>query len=347
MLSVREPVAWPTAVLHVEKIRELTVDNPEEGRPGFMSAASGVSRAGDGDQAIAIGDDENHFWEGPVNDERPGLYTRIIPGRLSADEQERKFQKPDLEALTILPPFERNPHGALLACGSGASSQDGTQRSSGVAFSLDADGRLAGLPCRIDLQPLHRFVRRHVTGELNIEGICVWGEHVVLAQRGNSLDDDGHPAQNLLLMLSLEEVIRSLLTDLEIDPHELLEVRSYDLGHLTARHDGGHRTVKLDFTDVDSVSGDPHGRMVFTAAAEGIDGSPDAGLIAGSVVGVIDAHGELGKLVALEDASIKLEGIDARYDPDRDEIQLLLVADADDPDAPAPLLRAVLPGSAA
>lgn len=334
-------------MLPVERIRELTVDNAEEGRPAFMSAASGVSRAGNGEQAIAIGDDENHFWEGPVDDDRPGLYTRIIPGILSADEHERKSQKPDLEALTILPPFERNAHGALLACGSGGSSRHGTQRSSGVAFTLDADGRLAGLPCRIDLHPLHRFLSQHVTGELNIEGLCVWGEYVVLAQRGNSLDDDGQPAQNLLLMLSLEEVIESLLTDLEIDPHELLELRPYDLGHLTTVRDGADRAVKLDFTDLDSVSGDPRGRMVFTAAAEGIDGSQDAGLIAGSAVGVIDAEGELEGLLALEDASIKLEGIDARYDPDRDEIELLLVADADDPDAPAPLLRAVLPGPAA
>lgn len=331
-------------MLRVEKIRELTVDNPEAGRPAFMSAASGISRAGTGRQVIAIGDDENHFWEGPLDDDRPGLYTRIIPGILSADEQERKSQKPDLEALTILPPFERNPHGALLACGSGGSSRHGTQRSSGVAFTLDAEGRLAGLPCRIDLHPLHHFLGQHVTGELNIEGLCVWGEHVVLAQRGNSLDGAGEPAQNLLLKLSLEEVIESLLSDLEIDPHELLEVRPYELGHLSTAGDGAERAVKLDFTDLDSVSGDPRGRMVFTAAAEGVDGSPEAGLMAGSAVGVIDAEGELGEVVALEDASIKLEGIDARYDPDRDAIDLLLVADADDPDAPAPLLRAVLPG---
>jgi hypothetical protein len=332
-------------VLRVELVRHLSVANPDDGRPPFMSAASGVARAGDGGRAIAIGDDENHFWEGEVEGAEPGSYTRIIPGVLSADDRRRKSQKPDLEALTILPPFERNPNGALLACGSGGSSKRGTTRSMGVAFTLDADGRLAGMPCRIGLEPLHSLLGRHVTGELNLEGICVWDDHVVLAQRGNSLDDRGRPAKNQLLMLSREEIVRSLLTDLDVDPHELLEVADYDLGHRTVEHDGREHELKLDFTDLDHVSADPRGRIAFTAAAEGIDGSPLEGVIAGSAVGLIDPNGSVERLVPLADAKIKLEGVDARYHEGRDEIELLLVADADDPDAPAPLLRATLPGS--
>jgi hypothetical protein len=332
-------------VLRVEKVRDLTVENAEEGRPPFMAAASGVSRTGDGEIAVAVGDDENHFWEGPIDADDRGVFTRIIPGTLSTDHHERRSQKPDLEALTILPPFERNPNGALLACGSGGSRERGSLRSRGVAYTLGSDGRLAGFPCPLDISPLHEFVERHITGELNIEGMCVWADWVVLAQRGNSIDDQGRPAQSMLLFLSLEQVIESLLTDFRIDPGELLQVRGYDLGHLTHELDREEVAVKLDFTDLDHISDDPRDRIVFTAAAEGADNTPVEGQIAGSAVGVIGPDGAVELQLPLEDPTIKLEGIDARYVAASDEIELLLVADADDADVPAPLLHATLPAS--
>jgi hypothetical protein len=333
-----------TSALEVVQVRDLTVTNPEPDRPPFMAAASGVSRTGGGTTAVAIGDDENHFWEGPVEEEEePGTFARIIAGRLSIHEARRKEEKPDLEALTILPPFERNPHGALLACGSGGVRHDGGRRSTGVAFTLGAEGQLAGFPCEVDLGPLHAFVERHVTGPVNLEGVCVRADRLLLAQRGNTVDDDGRPGENMLLMLSLEKVMESMLTDLTIDTHELLEVRAYDLGHRTVDHDGESLEVKLDFTDVDEASGDPHGRIVFTAAAEGVKGSPTAGAMAGSAVGLIGADGAIELQLPVADPALKLEGVDARYDPERRCIDLLLVSDADDPGVPAPLMRATLP----
>ena len=331
------------ATLRVEKVRDLTVERPEPGRPPFLAAASGVSRTGGGNLAIAIGDDERHFWEGSLDDEAPGSFARIIAGDLSLQEGERKAEKPDLEALTILPPFERNPWGALLVCGSGGSVPGG-RRSIGVAFTLAEDGTLAGFPCPVGLGPLHRFLESHVTGQLNLEGICVWGDRLMLAQRGNSVDDQGRPGENMLLALSLEKVLESMLTDLTIDAHELLEARAYDLGGRAVEHEGERIEVKLDFTDLDHVSGDPEGRLVFTAAAEGVDGSRAEGLMAGSAVGLIGRDGAIVLQVTVEDPTIKLEGVDARFHEDRRGIELLLVADADDPDTPAPLLRATLPG---
>jgi hypothetical protein len=50
----------------------------------------------------------------------PGRLHRVLEGEMPADEDERKEVKPDLEALTLLPPFAGHPFGALLGLGSGS-----------------------------------------------------------------------------------------------------------------------------------------------------------------------------------------------------------------------------------
>ena len=83
---------------------------------------------------------------------------------------------------------------------------------------------------------------------------------------------------------------------------------------------------------------------MFTAAGEGTDDQGAAkGKIAGSVVGVIAAEGDVLATYPLQDTSIKLEGVDARYNPATGTLDLLLVSDADDPDVPAPLMAARIP----
>jgi hypothetical protein len=231
-----------------------------------------------------------------------------------------------------------------MMSGSGGMSWEGFRRSTCVVYSLDDQGHIAGLPTRISLEALHDSLERsdHVNGELNIEGMAVYGESLVLAQRGNSVDENANPAQNLLIHLNLGEVLESIYTDLSVGVLELRGVRSYDLGHLPAEHDGATYEVKLDFTDLDAITDDPHRRLAFTAAAEGPDGSPVQNVIAGSAVGVVSADGDLLSVTPLADRSIKLEGIDARYNPTLASVDVLLVSDADDPDVPAPLFAARL-----
>jgi hypothetical protein len=322
-------------LLPITPLRSLSVANPESGRPAFMSAASGVARVDNG-RVVAIGDDENHFWEGEITGDRPGSFTRILSGTLSTDVSQRKTDKADFEALTVLPPFERNPYGALFAAGSGGMSWNGTRRSMGVVYTLDVERRIQGFPCNIDMTALHEFLEDHVVGLLNIEGMAVWNDALMLAQRGNCVVD-GRPGVNALIQLSLDEVLASLLGDLALGPLELQRVTVYDLGVI------GAAEAKLDFTDLDAVAGDPLGRLVYTAAAEAPDGSEIAGEIAGSVVGLLDREGVEIAQLELEDASVKLEGVDARYNPERGVIELLLVADADDPSVAAPLFWAELP----
>lgn len=349
------------------------VVNPAPGEPPFLSAASGT--AWSGDRLYSVGDDQASVAEYTLDPAAvlealrigrdvdllaPGVAERIIPEVLPLDPKERASAKADFEALTLVlrshiealthpardEILRRFPHGLLLMAGSGGMSWKGFRRSACVVYSLDERGHIVGLPAKVSLEPLHQSLEDgpDVNGSLNIEGIAVYGERLVLAQRGNSIDAAGHPAANLLIHLDLGEVLQSIYTDLSVGALELKSTRRYELGALPVEHDGQTYPVKIDFTDLDAVTGDPQRRLVFTAAGEGPDGSPVANVIAGSAVGVISADGELLSITPLADRSIKLEGIDGRYNPSLGSIDLLLVADADDPDVPAPLFAARLHG---
>ncbi len=305
-------------MVRVENLRELTLEAPSaKGRPAHLSAASGLVRRGD--FLYVIGDDELNLAVFSTFSEGPGTLVRLFEGDLSAEEGERQQRKPDLEALTTLPPFRRNPNGALLALGSGT----GETRERGFVWSLDEAGALIGFPRVVDLSSLYAFLRGELS-EMNIEGVAVSGDRLALFQRGNSAEGG-----NVVAYLSLEEVIDTLSSDFRIDASELLEVRTYELG----QRDG----VDLAFTDGDSL---PDGSMVFTAAAEGHDDTPEDGKQTGSAVGIIDPSGDIASLELLEDESIKLEGVDAIL-ADR-MVHMLLCSDADDPKVASPLFSATL-----
>lgn len=359
------------ATLPVVRLGEHRVVNPAPGEPPFLSAASGT--AWSGDRLYSVGDDQASVAEFTLQPAHvlealragadaeilePGRAERIIPDVLPIDPKERASAKADFEALTLVlrshiealthPAREeilrRFPHGLLMMSGSGGMSWKGFRRSTCVVYSLDEHGHIAGLPAKVSLEALHESLERcdAVNGDLNIEGMAVYGSELILAQRGNSIDPDGQPAANLLIHLDLGEVLESIYTDLSVGGLELRGTQRYELGSLPVEQDGETFPVKIDFTDLDAVTDDPEGRLVFTAAGEGPDGSPVQNVIAGSAVGVISAEGELLSITPLADRSIKLEGIDGRYNPTLGSIDLLLVSDADDPDVPAPLFAARL-----
>ena len=350
------------------------IENPAPGEPPFLSAASGS--AWSGRRLYSVGDDQAAVAEFELDEVQvlealrsgkdadilpPGFAERIIPDVLPLDPGRRASQKADFEALTLVTRedlealddeavrrevLRRFPHGLLIMAGSGGVSWEGVRRSTCVVYSRDEHGHIVGLPAKVSLEGLHEYLEGSpwLTGELNIEGMAVHGRYLVLAQRGNSTGEDGRPADNLLIRLSLSEVLESFYTDLRVGRCELEELRSYDLGYLPLEVDGQSFDVKLDFTDLDSVSGDPEHRLVFTAAGEGTDDQgPAKGRIAGSIVGIVGADGNVERTYPLADASIKLEGVDARYNPATGTLDLLLVSDADDPDVPAPLMAARLP----
>ena len=298
--------------LELNKLRDLSVEEPSApGRAARISSASGVVRRGD--FVYVIGDDELHVGVFRLSSSEPGRLRRVLEGDLPDDDGERAGAKPDLEALTVLPPFEGHPYGALLGLGSGS----GPGRDRGFMCALAADGSIAGEPHEVNHAPLYELLREHV-GDLNIEGAATMGDRLWLLHRGNS------GSSNLVAELSLERLMHSLRHDLCLEAEELEQVRRYDLGDI----DG----VRLCFSDATPIA---DRLLVFTASAEADDGH-----ICGSVVGTLELDGTVRRLRTI-DRKWKVEGVHAAIDTG--VLDLTFVCDQDDPKAPSPLLSASMP----
>ena len=303
------------------ELRELRVlDLEEASSPGgasHVAAASGVVQRAE--FVYVIGDDEVHIAVFDATSEAPGKTRRVLSGDLSADPKARSQEKPDLEALTALPPFEGHPHGALLGLGSGST----PDRDRGFAWSLAADGSLDGDPVELDLKPLYSLLRENLEG-LNVEGAAVMDQELWLMQRGNSSD-----GANVVVALACDEVIDSLVRDRTLAAEELQRLLAFDLGELQGE--------TLTFSDASALG---NGLLVFTASAEASGSAKENGAILGSMVGTIDSSGEVHRLRTI-DRKYKVEGVHAVLDTG--VLGLTFVCDQDDPDVPSPLLSATMP----
>jgi hypothetical protein len=286
--------------LELHELRALDLaEPPAEGHPAHVAAASGVARRGA--FVYVIGDDLTSL--AVFRDGRPGELRRVLGPAPTGD-------KHDLEALTVLPPFEGSPYGALLGLASGSSEG----RDKGFVQPLEADGSPRGEPVVLDLGPLYALLSGRIE-DLNVEGACVMGDRLWLLHRGSP---------NVVAELSLDDVMASIRGDRRVDPDELLALREYELGEL-----GG---VPLTFSDATPLG---ERVLVFTASAEAEDGG-----IRGSVVGTIDLDGDVRRLRTI-DRRYKVEGVHATIDTG--VMDLVFVCDQDDPATPSPLLSATMP----
>ena len=299
--------------LELDRLRDLDLaEPPVPGMAAHLASASGVARRGR--YVYAIGDESNHLAQFDLPSGDPGILHRALEGELSANADERKGQKSDLEALTVLPPGDASSHGILLGIGSGS----GSGRARGFAWDLEANGGLRGDPREIDLSPLYELLGGEIDG-LNVEGAAVLGEELLLFHRGNE-----DPGGNAVARIPLRDALDSVQGDLRIDASELASLRRYELGEL----DG----VELCFSDANPLGDDA---VVFTASAE-----DDGGEIHGSVIGVLDAAGGVRRLRRI-DRRWKVEGVHATTDTG--VLDLLFVCDQDEPETPSPLLGASMP----
>lgn len=297
-------------MITLTKIRELNLSAAASaGRPLHLSAASGLVCLNS--LIYVVADDELHLGVFPSTDNKPGQLVRLFAGELPDFKADRKKQKPDLEALTLLPAFGGYPHGALFALGSGSK----RKRRRGAVAGLDAQGAISGTPRIIDLSDLFVPLDEHFA-KLNIEGAIVSGDELRLLQRGNK-----RQTQNAVIRFPLSAVLDALGTDARIGPIAPSAIDSFDLGNI----DG----IPFCFTDGAAL---PNGDLVFTAIAEDTGDTYSDGACAGAAIGIADKDGNLLCLRQL-DQPRKIEGVDARVEGD--VIRLLVVTDADDASIPA------------
>ncbi|HSC67802.1 MAG TPA: hypothetical protein VLC79_08940 [Cellvibrio sp.] len=285
-------------------------------RHAHLSAASGLVQVGD--FLYVIADDENHLAVFSRQPDFKGKLIELFPGDLPLSLEERKAAKADLEVLTQIPASKRHPYGALLALGSGSKET----RRKGAIIALDEKNELANVEL-IDLEELYDEVKNKI-GKLNIEGAVIIEKDIILFQRGNKKNK-----LNASIRIPLKDFYLSVLdTDKKSKPD--IDVTPYELGEIAG--------VPLCFTDATAL---PNGAIVFTAAAENTDDAYLDGMCMGSIIGLIDAAGNLHSTHAL-DKTVKAEGIEATLS--NGKIHLLLVTDADDATAPAQLYTAELDG---
>lgn len=300
-------------MITLTKVRQLDLSATTSGRPLHLSAASGLVCLNSFNYVVA--DDELHLGVFRANSSEPGHLIRLFEGELPACKADRKKQKADFEALTLLPSYGDYPYGALLAFGSGSR----PNRRLGALLGLDAQGAVRGSPQVVDCSP----ILASLDGEfpaLNIEGAVVSGAELRLFQRGNQ-----RHSENAIIRFQLSTFLDALSSEqtAAITP---LAINTFDLGQIEG--------IPICFTDAAAL---PDGTMVFTAVAEDTDDNYNDGACAGAAVGIVD--NELQCLYPLE-RPYKVEGVNARVEGD--VIRLLLVTDADDFEIPATLFSATI-----
>jgi hypothetical protein len=272
------------------------------GRSGHISAASGLVRVGE--RLYVVADDEPAM---AVYDlERERLVGELVPldqSELPLGHDERKAAKPDLESLCLL------PDEVLFTLGSGATER----RERG--WLLPVRG---GEPSEVSLGDLYTSLRRELA-DLNIEGAAVTRGRLWLAQRGN-----GRDGENALIELDLDDALTSLREHRAIDPGAVRDISRHDLGDVEG--------VPLTFSDLCPL---PDGLLLFCAVAEAGESTYLDGECVGAALGLLDAGG-VKRLERLAEPH-KVEGVSVAAGLD-----LLLVADGDDPATAAPLLAASL-----
>jgi len=302
-------------MIHLQKRRALDLREPiQAGRGAFISAASGLVRAGG--WLYVIADDEHHLGVFEVDSERPGEVVELLPGALPVPPKARKQEKPDFESLLRLAAFARFPNGALLALGSGSR----PNRRRAALIALDALGAVTGSARIITLDAFYARLQRDFP-ELNIEAAEIVDQELWLLQRGGKSG-----SANACLRFGLDEFLA--LLGGQTGALEPRSVQILDLGEI----DG----LPLCFSDATLMTDD---KLLFTAITEDTENSYEDGRCGGAAIGILASDGSV-RMLGRVDPDLKIEGIEARIYPDR--IELLLVTDDDHPEKPSALYAATI-----
>jgi hypothetical protein len=232
---------------------------------------------------------------------------RLFDTDLPRDAKARKAIKPDLEILLKIP---CDCGWQLLALGSGSAEN----RMRGVVIEVNENGHCSSVST-LDLRHLFDGLTT-ITTEINLEGATVFGDRLLLFNRGN--------LSNPLTQIFETE----LAAIMEGSPAQTRILRELALPYV----DG----VPLTVTD---ACGLDDRAILLSVVAEATGDAYADGCVVGAAIVLLDSELDIIRVETVE-PTIKIEGIDARRAPDG--IELLCVSDADDPEMPGSLYSATL-----
>lgn len=200
------------------------------------------------DKIYLIGDDSNFLFE--LNNDWD-ITNKIRLFDRPTDEQDRinKIIKPDLEAVTLVPPSH------LLAFGSGSVPE---LRDVGILLNLANKDK----PEYLNFFDIYETLRS-ITSQLNIEGACNVDDKVILLNRG----DKEHGNQLIITNWNRKQ----------LQVEKQLNIHFMDLPQIENINTGFTGCVHLPETDL----------MIFCASAEDTSNSYDDGSIKGSLLGLM------------------------------------------------------------
>lgn len=303
----------PLLELKLEKIKELKLQKPlQKGRAPVVSSASGLVKKGD--TFFVVADDDSAIFSFKLQD----TFVKAHPlsnKELPVDFSLRKKMKPDYEALAELTKKQWPPNGALLAWPSGSTGQ----RKHAVVLPFENGGGFSK-PISLPLKKLFAALEKS-TQQINIEGLIINDQNLILFQRGNSAD-----AKSGVFKISFKDWLRSSVkkSGRKVKP----SFTEINLGRL--------KDVKLTLADGIST---PHG-TIGIATAENTQSSYDDGAIMGSVL--VKINDDKATSIGGFASAVKLEGM-AIGDIDENNATFFFVDDADNPVKASSLYKIEVP----
>jgi len=295
-------------VIELINIGRLSLQVPTTDR-GLLhiSAASGLVLFKE--KFFVVSDDELHLAIFPKNNIERGTLFTFVDEVLPIEAKERKKQKPDWEALVLLPKTPNDNYDSLLLIPSGSTKK----RFLGFLIYLDNEG----MPFEaksVDFTELYRELG-HKFSELNIEGATIAGEELKLFQRGN-----GVLKQNGIINLNLLK-IRSCLQSsgiLQIPSDSIISTKNLDLGCMgkTIIGPGDATTIRNE-------------KILLVGSAEDSENTYDDGAIVGAGIGLLNQASVVEWFIPFRD-KIKPEGV--AVEEDEFKIKVYIVTDPDDAD---------------
>jgi hypothetical protein len=238
--------------LKLEFVRSLDcVESTQEGRPSYVAAGSGLVYHKN--HFYVVADDEVALAIFTEKNQEKGKFIKLFSKSLSLDFKLRKKEKPDLESLIKLDD-ER-----LFALPSGSKEN----RVIGALVDLKTQ-----TVTEINLEKSFHLLQKKIQ-ELNIEGVILRKENLLLFQRGNGVSHN-----NSIIYLKLSEFLDGEIKEFTSIPVHLGEIKN----------------IPYSFTD---ASLGPNDEIYFLAAAENSESTYEDGEFIGAIIGSLSEKGEI------------------------------------------------------
>jgi hypothetical protein len=322
-VAIEEP-RWRARVVARHEMIYREGPSDDDDRPPHVRAASGLSAFRE--YLAVIQDDAN--WLALIDSDQQVTAVPLPPSpngeRVFSKTRGNQDDKFDLEACVTVTTGENCE---LVGFSSGSrTAREWVLR---VREPEDGGGLTAAFVHAPGFYAALRQTSEFSGAGLNIEGaLSLDSDRIRLFQRGNAAPCDRLDPIDATVDVSWTALCDHLSNPEKHPPPALSNIRSYNLGKL----DG----VRLTFSDAEHLGDE---RVLFSASAE----DPGTGDIRGSVLGIIEKHGEARWTHLFDEEGCpfpgKIEGL--TIDPG-DRTKIYFVIDDDHEDEPSRIFHAIL-----